>query len=146
MEDTQDAGLLKFDLIWKTAQCLNICEVEQLLRGPALQQSSQKGQLESAFKHARRFARLRDSQSLQELRITLEEWEAQSAVGDNRLSPFEVAQLVNLVPSDVDEAKALIPSLDRFSPVDIGYVLETIQSFMKTGTGGGFTQPAAISH
>ena len=98
-----------------------------------------------AFKHSRRFGKLKESQALQELRMALEDWEAPSSAGTQqvewRLVPFEQAQLVNLVPSDSEEAISLIPSLDRFSPVDVSSVLDIISSYMKTGSvGGALTQ------
>ena len=140
MEDQQDSGRLELDPIWKNAQCLNICEVEQLLKTPFLQgeaAGSTKPHLEMAFKHARRFSKLRDSQALQELRMALEDWEAPSSTGTNqidaRLAAFEQAQLVNLMPSDADEAIALIPSMIRFSPIDVASVLDVLNSFMKPG-------------
>lgn len=138
MEDQDDAANLQFASVWKQAQCLNICEVEQLLKVPFLQgeaSGATKQHLEMAFKHARRFGRLKDSQALQELRMALEDWEAPSTSGsnvnDSRLAAFEQSQLVNLAPSDSDEAQALIPSLCRFSSVDISSLLDMIGSFMK---------------
>jgi DNA-directed RNA polymerase II subunit RPB4 len=139
MDDQEDAGSLQFDIVWKNAQCLNICEVEQLLKVPYLQgeaSGATKQHLETAFKHSRRFGKLKDSQALQELRMALEDWEAPSTSGsnvsDSKLAAFEQAQLVNLVPSDSEEAKALIPSLFRFSSIDITGLLDTIGSFMRT--------------
>ena len=130
MEDQQDSAKLEFESIWKNAQCLNICEVEQLLKTPFLQgeaAGSTKPHLDMAFKHSRRFGKLKESQALQELRMALEDWEAPSSAGTQqvewRLVPFEQAQLVNLVPSDSEEALSLIPSLDRFSPVDVSSLL-----------------------
>ena len=143
MEDRQDASRLEFDTIWKTSKCLNICEVEQLLKTPFLQgeaSGQRKHHLELAFNHARRFSKLKDSQGLQELRMALEDWEAPSSSGinesDARLAPYEQAQLVNLLPADAEEAIALIPSLDRLSPVDISAVLDMIGSFIKGLHGG----------
>lgn len=140
MEDQQDSAKLQFEGVWKTAQCLNICEVEQLLRGPFLQAEAagdMKPHLESAFKHARRFGKLKDTQALQELRMALEDWETPSSAGssenDVKLATFEQAQLINLAPGDADEAIALIPSLDRFSPVDVTSILDILATFMKTG-------------
>ena len=144
MEDHQDSAKLEFDSIWKEAKCLNICEVEQLLKTPYLQGEAggaTKPHLEMAFKHARRFSKLRDAQALAELRMALEDWEAPSSVGtnqsDSKLSPFEQAQLVNLVPGDAEEAMSLIPSLLRFSPIDVASILDIISSFMKLGGAPG---------
>ena len=152
MDDQQDSARLEFDSVWKNVQCLNICEVEHLLRTAYMQgeaSGNTKPHLEMAFKHARRFSKFKDSQVSQELRMALEDWEAPSSTGsiqsDIRLAPFEQAQLVNLVPSDADEAIALIPSLDRFSPVDISSVLEILMSFMKTGQAGGVSAVAGMS-
>lgn len=143
MEDKQDSASLEFDEIWKNAQCLNICEVEQLLKTPYLQGEASgisKAHLESAFKHARRFAKLKDTQALHELRTALEDWEAPSGASSggagSRLASFEQSQLVNLLPNDAEEAITLIPSLSRFSAIDISAVLDTIGSYVK-GSGLG---------
>ena len=40
---------------------------------------------------------------------------------------------MNLMPSDADEAIALIPSMIRFSPIDVASVLDVLNSFMKPG-------------
>lgn len=139
MEDQQDSSTLEFSAIWKNAKSLNICEVEQLLKVPFLQgeaSGTTKNHLEMAFKHARRFAKLKDSQALQELRMALEDWEApsnKSAEGiDGRITGFEQAQMVNLLPGDADEALILIPSLKRFAPVDISSILDIINSFTRS--------------
>jgi hypothetical protein len=137
MEDKQDAASLEFHTLWKNAQCLNICEVEQLLKTPFLQGEASgvsKPHLELAFKHARRFGRLKDTQALHELRMALDDWEAPSSndnAGNHKLIGYEQSQLVNLLPNDPDETVALIPSLSRFSPVDISSILDTIGSFLK---------------
>jgi DNA-directed RNA polymerase subunit F len=155
MEDNQDSSRLGFDSVWKNAQCLNICEVEQLLRGPFVQSEASattKPHLQMAYTHAKRFSKLRDPQAQQELRMALEDWEAAMNASssnnreqsESRLAPFELAQIVNLVPNDVDEAISLIPSLDRFSPVDIAAVLELVSTYMKTG--GPVTLAAPLSY
>ena len=150
MAEQEDSAKLFFEGVWKHAQSLNICEVEQLLKVPFLQgeaSGATKQHLDMAFKHARRFAKLKDTQALQELRMALEDWEAPSTSGskvaNSKLAGFEQAQLVNLVPSDSDEAQALIPSLSRFSPLDVASLLEMIGSFMKMSfpaLGSGLTQ------
>ena len=143
MEDQQDSARLQFGSVWKNVQCLNIGEVEHLLRTAYMQSESlgnTKPHLEMAFKHSRRFSKFKDSQSLQELRMALEDWEAPSGTcslqTESRLASFEQAQLVNLVPMDADEATSLIPSLDRFSPVDVSSILDILLSFTKTGQVG----------
>jgi len=155
MEDQQDSAQLDFHGIWKNSRCLNICEVESELRIPFMHSEasgSTKPHLQMAYTHAKRFAKLRDQQSLQQLRGALEDWEAphgsnanrgnETETSQSRLAPFELAQLVNLVPNDVDEAVSLIPSLERFSPVDLSSVLDTIASYMRQSTA----VPAQISY
>ena len=142
MEDQQDSAALDFAATWRNAKSLNICEVEQLLRIPFLQgeaSGTTKPHLEMAFTHARRFARLKDTQALQELRMALEDWEAPSNLlssgADGKLAGFEQAQLVNLLPADPDEAVVLIPSLKRFAPIDITSAIDVINSFTKSTMG-----------
>ena len=141
MEDQQDSARLELGSTWGNAQCLNICEVEQLLKTPYLHgeaSGQSKPHMEMAFKHARQFGKLKDAQTLHVLRMALDDWEAPSGSGsgplDSRLASFEQAQLVNLTPNDAEEAVALIPSLSRFSSVDVSSVLDLLASFMKGST------------
>jgi DNA-directed RNA polymerase subunit F len=139
--DAYDAGTLQFPAFFANAQALNICEVESILRGPySRSQTAQEGShLSRAYKHALKFSRIRDVQALQQLRIALEDWEPPSSLGaivtseDSKLNPFEVAQLVNLMPVDVDETKALIPSLGRFTNSDVLSALEILGQYSKLG-------------
>lgn len=148
MEDQQDSAHLDFQGIWKTSRCLNICEVENELRIPFMHSEasgSNKPHLQMAYAHAKRFAKFGE-QERQQLRAALEDWEAphgsnenrksESDMSQSRLAPFELAQLVNLVPNDVDEAVSLIPSLERFSPVDLSSVLDTISNYIRQSTTG----------
>lgn len=150
MEDQQDSANLDFHPTWRNARCLNICEVENELRQPFLLSEASgttKSHLQMAYTHAKRFSKLRDLQSIQQLRSSLEDWEAPHGATGNqqsdadmsqvRLAPFEIAQLVNLVPTDVDEAVSLIPSLERFSPVDLTVVLDTIAGYMHPSSSLG---------
>jgi len=154
MEDQQDSANLDFHQTWRNARCLNICEVENELRNPFIQteaSGSTKPHLQMAYTHAKRFSKLRDPQVLQQLHSSLEDWEAPNGTtapqqddGDmphTRLAAFELAQLVNLVPNDVDEAVSLIPSLERFSPVDLTVVLDIITGYIRqsSATGGPFS-------
>jgi hypothetical protein len=146
MEDQQDSARLEFHQVWKNARCLNIGEVEERLRLPFMHgeaSGSTKPHLQMAYTHAKRFAKLRDPQRLIEIRSALEEWEAPQGSAmqqdaneliQSRLVPFEVAQLVNLFPNDADEAVSLIPSLERFSPIDLTSVLDILQTYMRQGS------------
>ena len=150
MEDQQDSASLDFHQTWRNARCLNICEVENELRQPFMLSEASgttKPHLQMAYTHAKRFSKLRDTQALHQLRSSLEDWEAphgasgnqqsESEMSQARLAPFELAQLVNLVPGDVDEAVSLIPSLERFSPVDLSVVLDTIAGYMRQSSNIG---------
>ena len=138
--EDQDAASLKFVDFWKTAQHLNICEVESVLRGPFARMNAEgklHPHLDKAYRHTLKFSRVRDVQALQQLRVALEDWEPPSSIGSLitdeslRLAPFEVAQLVNLMPADSEEAKALLPSLDRFQASDVLSVLEILGNYSK---------------
>ena len=139
MSDDFDAAALRFGDLWKTAQHLNICEVESVLRAPfsRMQPSNPQPHLDRAYRHALRFSRIRDVQALQQLRVALEDWEPPSSLGSlvtdesMRLVPFEVAQLVNLMPADAEEAKAVLPSLERFPAGDVLSLLEIMGSYAK---------------
>jgi DNA-directed RNA polymerase subunit F len=146
MEDKEDAATLQFSDFWATASSMNISEVESVLKGP-YQRMANEGKishhLQRAYLHALKFSRIRDVQQLQQLRVNLEDWEAPSAMGalqDNakqtRLDAFEISQIVNLMPTDADEAKALMPSLCRFQNSDVMAILEILGSYSKIQLGG----------
>ena len=59
-----------------------------------------------AYKHVNQVSTFKSAADVKGARIELENPELQ-------LAPFEVAQLGNLCPSDAEEARALIPSLNR---------------------------------
>ncbi|KAF4691609.1 hypothetical protein FOZ60_015189 [Perkinsus olseni] len=94
MEDHQDSAELNFDPVWQKAQCLNICEVEQLLRQPYARlvesgRSSAKTQcLEQSYKHALRFSKITDPEALTELRAALEDWEPPTAAQGGKATQF----------------------------------------------------------
>ena len=147
MDDTEDAATLKFSDFWKNAQSLNISEVESVLRGPFARMTNDgkiSQHLDRAYRHSLRFSKIRDLQQLQQLRVNLEDWEPPSALGalaqdadSVRLAPFEVSQMVNLMPTDAEEAKTLMPSLARFQNSDIMSALEILGNFSRLQMGGG---------
>ena len=147
MDEKDDAARLQFSAEWQNAQCLNISEVESVLRGPFARMTTEgkiSQHLDRAYRHALKFSRIRDLQQLQQLRVSLEDWEPPSALGalaqdadSVRLVPFEVSQLVNLMPTDADEAKGLIPSLSRFQNSDVMAALEILGNYSKLQMGGG---------
>jgi len=152
MEDKEDAATLQFPDFWQAAQSLNISEVESVLRGPFTRMTTEgkiSAHLDKAYRHSLKFSRIRDLQQLQQLRVNLEDWEAPSAMGalqDSgklmRLAPFEVSQFVNLMPTDAEEAKALMPSLSRFQTSDVMAILEILGSYSKIQIGGNAALPA----
>ena len=147
MDSQDDAATLQFSEIWKNAQGLNISEVESVLRGPFTRMTTEgkiSQHLDRAYRHALKFSRIRDIQQLQQLRVNLEDLEPPSALGalaqdvdSVRLAPFEVSQLVNLMPTDADEAKSLMPSLTRFQNSDVMAALEILWNFSKLQMSGG---------
>ena len=142
----EDAATLQFSEFWQNAQSLNVSEVESVLRGPFTRMTSEgkiSQHLDKSYRHALKFSRIRDLQQLQQLRVNLEDWEPPSSLGalaqdphSVRLAPFEVSQLVNLMPADADEAKALMPSVGRFQTSDIMAVLEILGNFSRVQIGG----------
>jgi len=71
---------------------------------------------------------------LNTLRKTLEEYYETASDGSTMtLNPTEIVQLINLlaVQSDVDEVKAVVPSMGRFSDKAIGEVLNVVRTFRR---------------
>ncbi|EER16647.1 DNA-directed RNA polymerase II 16 kDa polypeptide, putative [Perkinsus marinus ATCC 50983] len=146
MEDHQDSAELNFDPVWQKAQCLNICEVEQLLRQPYARlvesgRTSAKTQcLEQSYKHALRFSKITDPEALTELRAALEDWEPPTAAQGGKLHSFEMAQLVSLLPENASVAKSLIPSMSRYSDNDLDQLLADITTYKSFGGGMGLEE------
>lgn len=116
--------------------CLTVSDVNILL----VQLREQKVKLQGekaindifrrAYEHAQVFGRFRSQNMLVEARSALQQNEAGAG-----LSSFEHAQLLNLCPATVDEAKSLIPSLiHRISDDQLRDLLLDINTIRNTAT------------
>jgi len=72
--------------------------------------------------YAQRFSRHKNKQTVKEIKGALEQ---------RGLAPYDVASLGNLCPESVEEAKALIPSLARFSNDDLQAAINDLASFKR---------------
>jgi len=72
--------------------------------------------------YSQRFSRHKNKQTVREIKGALEQ---------RGLAPYDVASLGNLCPESVEEAKALIPSLARFSNDDLQAAINDLASFKR---------------
>eukprot|EP00745_Piridium_sociabile_P018595 TRINITY_DN27938_c0_g1_i2.p1 TRINITY_DN27938_c0_g1~~TRINITY_DN27938_c0_g1_i2.p1 ORF type:complete len:130 (+),score=16.29 TRINITY_DN27938_c0_g1_i2:25-390(+) len=77
--------------------------------------------------YAKQFAKVRNVETLNELRRNKRaQW---------NMNGWEWALLLNLLPTEVAEAKVLIPSLKRLSDSELDPILEELQIFAREGGG-----------
>ena len=82
--------------------------------------------IKQSYDYACRFARVQGRMNVLNLRDTLEHHVT--------MKEIEIALLVNLQPRSVDEAKTLIPSLQRFSDDDVRTYLSDMESYRLGGS------------
>eukprot|EP01138_Halocafeteria_seosinensis_P007450 gb/GECG01007615.1/.p1 GENE.gb/GECG01007615.1/~~gb/GECG01007615.1/.p1 ORF type:complete len:186 (+),score=44.68 gb/GECG01007615.1/:1-558(+) len=91
---------------------------------------------QQSLEYCRRFggnAEMRTADSTDELRNSLQSLEFRRTDNEGReerkegLHPYELASLCNLNPGSVEEAKSLIPSLERFTDEDVQAAVEVLK-------------------
>eukprot|EP00741_Cyanophora_paradoxa_P021649 tig00000241_g20895.t1 len=131
-EEGEDAALLKFSKDFADAHVLTNSEVAIIL--DHRQSKSFSGEADSknltqtfhkTLAYTKRFSRIKNQQAVSELRSMLEGRHS----GDKKLEPFQLVSLVNLCPETAEEARALIPTLDRFDDAELDEMLKDIASF-----------------
>ncbi|XP_058515667.1 uncharacterized protein LOC131479066 [Ochotona princeps] len=121
MERRTNQAFLDLGPEFRTAKCLNLCELHLILSDQLrLRPLEGRPLLKASYEYANRFAKFRTRNVIVDLRI----WERE---GD--LHQFEIAQLVNIMPKSVEEAATLIPSLSRLPMSRLHRVLELLEVF-----------------
>ncbi|CEL95712.1 unnamed protein product [Vitrella brassicaformis CCMP3155] len=85
-----------------------------------------------ALEYAKEFATIRNQHTMNDMRVHKfqhGEWL------NGQLKGHEFASLVDLLPTDVEQAKALLPTLKRFSDDELSPVLEDLQTYAQEGGG-----------
>lgn len=105
--EDQDAAKLQLGSDFSKAKCLLNADVAIILEHKRGQMQSKgiqpKSDFLKAYQYVNTVKQFRDKEVVMQVRQDLEK---------HGLEPFEMAQIGNLCPQDVQEAKALIPSLD----------------------------------
>ena len=122
--ETENASELLFPEGFAKAEPLMISEVNLLLehrvqKNQTSEEEEEYSEIFSKFhNYTNRLSRFKNRETVSNIRAFL---------GQRQLHPFEVAQLGNLVPQTVEEAKSLIPSLEgRFQDDEIEYMTEYV--------------------
>lgn len=105
----EDASLLAFDEILNDSLFLSVSDVFFLMENKIEENKTKK--------YVSLFSSITKQEFVQDLRKTL------SAFG---LHGFEVAQLINLMPESVEEAKCIIPSLYKKDDVIIQQAIDEV--------------------
>ncbi|CEG47664.1 dna-directed rna polymerase ii subunit rpb4-like [Plasmopara halstedii] len=134
--DTEDAAELNLGDDFRNETCLSNAEVAVILEKQKSDYETQEKQLTNVFRktysYVQRFSGTKDpvmnQASVTELREALMslvfQREEDSGTIEYRLEEFEIACLSNLSPEEVEEAVALIPSLQkRFAEDEIEEIL-----------------------
>lgn len=130
-----DARRLQFGEVFsdESAVPLMISEVQLLLekrKADSLEQGGSFGDedaenaLEKTLEYVTRFSQFRSKENVSEVRQLLANPENQLG-----LVPFEICALANLCPDEPEEAKTLIPSLERVEDAQLRDELASLQAF-----------------
>eukprot|EP01027_Heterolobosea_sp_BB2_P006084 GEZU01009228.1.p1 GENE.GEZU01009228.1~~GEZU01009228.1.p1 ORF type:complete len:120 (+),score=16.73 GEZU01009228.1:164-523(+) len=75
---------------------------------------------DKTYAYVQRFGKYKSHEIVDSIRDLLER---------NNLQEFEIAALCNLSPETTEEAKALLPSLNRFPDADLQGILEDLETY-----------------
>eukprot|EP01053_Blabericola_migrator_P005389 Blabericola_migrator_1__5388@NODE_275_length_10491_cov_112_748561_g228_i0_p6_GENE_NODE_275_length_10491_cov_112_748561_g228_i0NODE_275_length_10491_cov_112_748561_g228_i0_p6_ORF_typecomplete_len136_score23_54RNA_pol_Rpb4/PF03874_16/1_3e20Hemolysin_N/PF12563_8/0_022_NODE_275_length_10491_cov_112_748561_g228_i050875494 len=124
-EQSDDVAAIKINKELQNCRCLNLCEVQLILSDQMklnnVRNTVSQGLIKKSHDYAVRFAQITNRQAIFDLRSALESHQF--------LEEFEMASLVNLIPRSAEEAKAIIPSLNRLSDEKVNAVLGDIEKF-----------------
>eukprot|EP01057_Protomagalhaensia_wolfi_P000394 Protomagalhaensia_wolfi_Nauph_80__393@NODE_1218_length_1652_cov_66_976441_g937_i0_p2_GENE_NODE_1218_length_1652_cov_66_976441_g937_i0NODE_1218_length_1652_cov_66_976441_g937_i0_p2_ORF_typecomplete_len138_score27_55RNA_pol_Rpb4/PF03874_16/2_7e20_NODE_1218_length_1652_cov_66_976441_g937_i011341547 len=124
-DQTDDLTTIKINKELENCRCLNLCEVQLILSDQMklsnVRNSVSQGLIKKSYEYAVRFAQISNRQAIFDLRSALE--------AHQFLEEFEMASLVNLVPRSAEEAKAVIPSLNRLPDDKVNRVLSDIEKY-----------------
>lgn len=124
----EDASELIFPKEFQDQETLLISEVQQLLdhRKSQNESAEEEQELSEVFKkthaYCDRFSKYKNRENIAAVRNLLKQ--------KKNLHKFQLAQLANLCPETIDEAKAHIPSLEgRFKDDELRLLLEDMHVF-----------------
>ncbi|PFH38654.1 DNA-directed RNA polymerase II RPB4 [Besnoitia besnoiti] len=125
MERKIDCQFMGLGPEFRSAKCLNLCELQLILsdqlRLPNTRSAEAQSLLKASYDYSTRFAKLRTRNVIVDLRSNLER--------EGDLHQYEIAQLVDLLPKSPDEAKALIPTLNRLPAPRLQRILDLLEMF-----------------
>ncbi|KAH7101808.1 HRDC-like protein [Auriculariales sp. MPI-PUGE-AT-0066] len=119
--EEEDAAVLKLGSEFNTAGCLLISEVQILLEHKK-DNAPDTAVYNKTLDYVRTFSKFSTQENAQQVRMTLQQ---------AGLTQFETAQIANLVPVDVDEAKSVIPSLSKLEDDRLQELLDQVQSLRR---------------
>ncbi|KAJ3190964.1 RNA polymerase B [Irineochytrium annulatum] len=124
IHEEEDAAEGRLGEEFQDVQCLLISEVRVLLE-VAKERSRKEGRertsdiLQKTMDYCEKFSRFNDKQTIKEIRQLFPE--------DQNFHQYEMAQLANLCCDSPEEARAMIPSLNKkFSQVDDGRIQDLL--------------------
>ncbi|CAG8541252.1 5753_t:CDS:2 [Paraglomus occultum] len=125
LPDEEDATKLKFGEDFEdVVEVLFISEAYLIMDKTKSQQNNTNTDVyRKTWEYVRKFGKFNNEDAVKDLRTTLVK---------HNLHKYELAQLVNLCPEELDEAKSLVPSLARrFEDDEIRQMLEEIATLKK---------------
>ncbi|PAV20157.1 RNA polymerase II [Pyrrhoderma noxium] len=121
-EQDEDASVLKLGPEFNNAGCLLISEVRYLLENRD-KDAPDTIVYNKTLEYVKQFAKFTTTDSASAVRETLRREPA--------LTQFETAQIANLCPVDSEEAKSIIPSLQKIDDDRLQALLDEIQTMRK---------------
>eukprot|EP00761_Pharyngomonas_kirbyi_P013610 gb/GECH01013639.1/.p1 GENE.gb/GECH01013639.1/~~gb/GECH01013639.1/.p1 ORF type:complete len:127 (+),score=30.59 gb/GECH01013639.1/:1-381(+) len=113
---------------YRDLECLMLSEVEVFMtaRQQAMQEENQaiNPTFEKMLAYVQRFSKYKNTESVKHVRQLLADEKL-------NLSQSEQAMLANLAPEEAEEAKHLIPSLQRTSDSELNSLLENLQNYRR---------------
>ena len=104
--DREDADTLSLGKVFENADCLLNCEVAVMMEEIAAADEKVPDSFHEVLEYVRKFSKFKQRTAVNEVEDLL----ALEAYSD--LHPFQRASIANLLPETIEEARALIPSLD----------------------------------
>mmetsp|Transcript_94 Transcript_94/g.175 ORF Transcript_94/g.175 Transcript_94/m.175 type:complete len:138 (-) Transcript_94:165-578(-) len=122
--EEEDAAQLKLGADFSTAQCMMCSEIEILLKHRQESMEDSEAEVSPVFlqtlEYVQRFSRFKNRAAVKEIRACLTK---------RMLVEFEIASLCNLGPEEVEEARALVPSLIRFDDDEVQAILNDLSNY-----------------
>ncbi|KZT59415.1 RNA polymerase II [Calocera cornea HHB12733] len=125
--EEEDASQLKLGSEFSNDLCLSISEVRFLLELPRERGAPDTQVYNKTLDYVRTFTKFPTQESTQAVRALISR-------GIEDLAQFETAQIANLTPLTADEAKSVIPTLQRYDDEVMQGILDEMQTLRKFQT------------